>query len=67
MGPADVDEEDMKTLIEKYNVPDNPGLVNYLNLHHDILAVHKYVIKEREPLDESREISVDFTALFVSI
>ena len=66
-GPTDVEEEDMKLLIEKYNDPQNPGLVNYLNLHHDVLAVHKHVLKEKEPANWNAESNVDMVPLFVSL
>ncbi|XP_013383058.1 uncharacterized protein LOC106153608 [Lingula anatina] len=38
-GPADVDSEDMYLLVMKYRDPGNPGLVVYLNLHHDLVAI----------------------------
>ena len=57
----------MKSLIEKYNDPKCPGLVNYLNLHHDILAVHNHVKREAAPGDYSNEKSVDMVSLFVSM
>jgi len=65
-GPTDVEEEDMKLLVEKYNDPQNPGLVNYLNLHHDVLAVHKHVLKEKEPANWNAETNVDMVALYPS-
>ena len=57
----------MKTLIEKYNDPNNPGLVNYLNLHHDVLAVHKFVLAEKDPGQTFVDRNVDMVSLFVSI
>ena len=65
-GPLDVDDEDMKILVEKYNDPDKPGVINYLNLHHDILAVNKFVEKDKTGAAWSPEKNVDMTALFVS-
>lgn len=38
-GPPDVNESDMNLLVVKYRDPDRPGLLNYLNLHHDIVAI----------------------------
>ncbi|KAK3798859.1 hypothetical protein RRG08_050238 [Elysia crispata] len=63
-GPIDIDEEDMKTLVEKYNDPNNPGLVNYLNLHHDVLAVHKFVLAEKDPRQTFVNRDVDMVSLF---
>ncbi|GFR65921.1 hypothetical protein ElyMa_001958300 [Elysia marginata] len=63
-GPIDIDEEDMKTLVEKYNDPNNPGLVNYLNLHHDVLAVHKFVLAEKDPGQNFVDRNVDMVSLF---
>lgn len=65
-GPVDVSEEDMKTLVEKYNDPNTPGLVNYLNLHHDVQAVHKYVQQEKIPIRPTNERNVDLVPLFPS-
>ena len=56
----------MKTLVEKYNDPNNPGLVNYLNLHHDVLAVHKFVLAEKDPRQTFVNRDVDMVSLFVS-
>ncbi|KAK7111168.1 uncharacterized protein [Littorina saxatilis] len=45
-GPSDVAEEEMKLLVEKYRDPARPGMMNYLNLHHDVIAVTDFVTKE---------------------
>lgn len=45
-GPKDVSEEEKKLLTEKYGDPSRPGVLNYLNLHHDILAVADFVERE---------------------
>ena len=37
--PPGVTDEDVFLLVLKYRDPDKPGLVNYLNIHHDLLAV----------------------------
>lgn len=55
----------MRTLIEKYSDPIHPGLVNYLNLHHDILAVHKFVQQEKDPVLPKQDRNVDMVSLFV--
>lgn len=38
-GPPDVTAAEMELLVRKYQDPENEGLVNYMNLHHDLLAV----------------------------
>lgn len=38
-GPPDVTAAEMELLVRKYRDPENEGLVNYMNLHHDLLAV----------------------------
>ncbi|XP_060063466.1 uncharacterized protein LOC132543930 [Ylistrum balloti] len=38
-GPPDVNDNEMSMLVMKYRDPDKPGLLNYLNLHHDIVAI----------------------------
>ncbi|KAH9519717.1 hypothetical protein Btru_070724 [Bulinus truncatus] len=63
-GPGDIDEEDIKVLVEKYNDPKNPGLINYLNLHHDVIAVHNYVQQEKIPENPLTKQTVDMVALF---
>ncbi|RUS91000.1 hypothetical protein EGW08_001217, partial [Elysia chlorotica] len=63
-GPIDIDEEDMKTLVEKYNDPSNAGLVNYLNLHHDVVAVHKFVQAEKNVGQGFVDRNVDMVSLF---
>ncbi|KAL5019414.1 hypothetical protein ScPMuIL_005136 [Solemya velum] len=42
-GPPEVTEEEMHLLVTKYGDPDKPGLLNYLNLHHDITAIGQHV------------------------
>ena len=37
--PPGVSDEDIFMLVLKYRDPDEPGLINYLNLHHDLLAL----------------------------
>lgn len=46
-GPPDVSEEEMNILVLKYRDPDRPGLLNYLNLHHDIVAISQQVAVEK--------------------
>ena len=38
----------MHLLVLKYRDPDRPGLLNYLNLHHDIVALGQQVAKDKE-------------------
>ncbi|CAG5122336.1 unnamed protein product [Candidula unifasciata] len=65
-GPVDTSDEDMKVLVEKYTDPSQPGFINYLNLHNDILAVHRFVAKEKEPETALKERNTDFVPLFPS-
>ncbi len=37
--PPEVSEEDVDLLVRKYRDPDRKGLLNYLNLHHDMVAI----------------------------
>jgi len=37
--PPDVTEEDVALLVQKYRDPERAGLLNYLNLHHDMVAI----------------------------
>ena len=34
-----MNENDITLIVRKYRDPDRPGLLNYLNLHHDIVAL----------------------------
>ena len=36
----------MRLVVEKYRDPARPGMMNYLNLHHDIVAVTDFVTNE---------------------
>lgn len=65
-GPPDVSEADMHLLVMKYRDPDRPGLLNYLNLHHDIVALGEQVARERE-LIEAPSTQVDETRCMVSV
>ncbi|KAK3583614.1 hypothetical protein CHS0354_039437 [Potamilus streckersoni] len=47
-GPPDVNEADMHLLVMKYRDPDRPGLLNYLNLHHDIVAIGQQTAQDKE-------------------
>ena len=38
----------MHLLVMKYRDPDRPGLLNYLNLHHDIVAIGQQAAKDKE-------------------
>lgn len=62
----DINDEDIKALVEKYGDPTCAGLVNYLNLHHDVVAVHNHVRGERVPKSVTKERNVDLVPLFVS-
>lgn len=39
-------EEQVDLLVKKYRDPDRPGLVVYLNLHHDIVEIGKRFMKD---------------------
>lgn len=54
----------MTLLVQKYRDPDRPGLLNYLNLHHDIVAIGEHMAKEKE-LIESPNTQVDNTRVMV--
>ncbi|XP_074647534.1 uncharacterized protein LOC141903328 [Tubulanus polymorphus] len=47
-GPPDVTETEMQLLVDKYRDPDRPGLLNYLNLNHDLVALAER--QNRKPL-----------------
>lgn len=64
-GPPDVSESDMTLLVQKYRDPDKPGLLNYLNLHHDIVAIGEHVAKEKE-LIECPNTQVDSTRVMLT-
>lgn len=63
-GPPDVTEADMTLLVQKYRDPDRPGLLNYLNLHHDIVAIGEQVSRNKE-LIEGPTTHVDQTPVIV--
>ncbi|KAL4239473.1 hypothetical protein ACF0H5_000288 [Mactra antiquata] len=63
-GPPDVSEADMTLLVRKYRDPLKTGLLNYLNLHHDIVAIGEQFAKEKE-LIESPNTQVDSTPVMI--
>lgn len=54
----------MSLLVQKYRDPIRPGLLNYLNLHHDIVAIGGQVAKNNE-LIEYPNTQVDNTHVMV--
>ncbi|XP_053393487.1 uncharacterized protein LOC123564874 [Mercenaria mercenaria] len=64
-GPPDVSEADMTILVQKYRDPDRPGLLNYLNLHHDIVAIGEQMAKDKE-LIEAPCTQVDNTRVMLT-
>ena len=44
--PAGIDEGEIERLVVKYRDPERKGLVNYRNLHHDIVALSERMIAE---------------------
>ena len=56
----------MHLLVMKYRDPDRPGLLNYLNLHHDIVALGQQVAKDKE-LIISPQTDVDRTFVAVRL
>ncbi|XP_062606411.1 uncharacterized protein LOC134268237, partial [Saccostrea cucullata] len=47
-GPPDVNDSEMALLVQKYKDPEKPGLLNYLNLHHDLVAIQQQVAAQKE-------------------
>lgn len=64
-GPADVSEEEMKLLQEKYKDPARSGLMNYLNLHHDILSVTDFMVKENQ-MAGITQTNIDYVPLMLT-
>ncbi|XP_063445753.1 uncharacterized protein LOC134725669 [Mytilus trossulus] len=61
-GPPDVSESEITLLVNKYRDPGKPGLLNYLNLHHDIVAITGQIVKQKQ-LTPTFERSVDYVPL----
>ena len=51
-GPPDVTAAELELLVRKYQDPENEGLVNYMNLHNDLLAVRD----ENAPITASEAV-----------
>ena len=45
-APAGFDEAEVELMVRKYRDPERKGLVNYRNLHHDIVALSDIMVKE---------------------
>lgn len=37
-GPQDITDSEIALLVRKYRDPDRSGMINYINLHHDLLT-----------------------------
>ena len=61
-GPPDVSEDEIALLVNKYRDPFKAGLLNYLNLHHDIVAINDQIVKQKQ-LTPTFERSVDHVSL----
>ncbi|CAH1794695.1 unnamed protein product [Owenia fusiformis] len=61
-GPDDVDEKEVHLLVRKYQDPDRPGLLNYLNLHHDLVAIGQRMDAPDTSLPQTSNISDFITA-----
>ena len=55
--PSEVTERDVDLLVKKYRDPDRPGLLNYLNLYRDLVAVGKQMMEESTILKQVTNIS----------
>lgn len=64
-GPPEVTEKEMHLLVTKYGDPDKAGLLNYLNLHHDITAIGQHVSRVDDVLIPT-DTRVDFVPAIVS-
>ena len=45
-APAGLDEEEVELMVRKYRDPERKGLVNYRNLHEDIVAIGNLMVQE---------------------
>ena len=52
-GPPDLDEAEITRLIKKYQDPTEAGLIVYLNLHHDLVAVRDNLAAEQLNLNDT--------------
>ncbi|XP_071105662.1 EF-hand calcium-binding domain-containing protein 6-like [Haliotis cracherodii] len=65
-GPPDVSEADMNLLVTKYRDPERPGVVNYLNLHKDIMSLQQMQMQETQLPPMPRVSSIDFVPLTIT-
>ena len=45
-APAGLDEEEVELMVRKYRDPERKGLVNYRNLHEDIVTISNLMVQE---------------------
>ena len=55
----------MDLLVKKYRDPDRPGLINYMNLNNDLMAITKRESRGPTVVHTTRPIG-DFLAPYVS-
>ena len=63
--PKEVREFEMDLLVRKYRDPDRPGLINYMNLSNDLIAITKRESAGTTDVHTTRPLG-DFLAPYVS-
>lgn len=66
-GPPDVSDSEIALLVQKYRDPDRPGLLNYLNLHHDLVAIQQHVAAQKELPSVGSQKNMDQVPIIVSL
>lgn len=56
-GPPDVNDHEMFLLVMKYRDPEEPGLMVYLNLHHDLVAIAQKIALQDTSLQDVTNIT----------
>ena len=71
-APAGTDEADVELMVRKYRDPERKGLLNYRNLHDDIVAISLVMAGEGslapcEPYEVSDYLSPTVSRISVSL
>ena len=56
----------MALLVQKYKDPEKPGLLNYLNLHHDLVAIQQHMAAQKELPSIGSQKTMDQVPIIVS-
>ena len=65
-APTGLHEEEVELMVRKYRDPERKGLVNYRNLHEDIVAISNLMVQEGSLAPQETSDASDYLTPVVS-